>query len=148
LAGAHPAVTGRVYQLNVERLKKLWEALRLSPSAKESCSKYEPNGYIGNALRYIEQNYNEQLTLKAIAHAQNISRYHFARRFKAVTGYSFKEFLNRKRVEEAKELIRKDGVSVTQACYQVGFNDPTYFGRVFKRLVGRTPSDYRREFWL
>ena len=97
------------------------------------------------SVSYIDHNYTEQFSLDEIARRNNVSKYHFARRFKMATGFSFKEYLNHKRVEEAKALLRKNGVSIAEACYAVGFNDLSYFGRVFKRIEGRTPSAYRRQ---
>jgi AraC-like DNA-binding protein len=99
---------------------------------------------MGEAIRYIEGRFEEQLTLDEMARISNMSRFYFARRFKEATGHSFKEFLNRRRVQEAKDLMKRDGLNISQACYAVGFGDLSYFGRVFRRIEGQSPSDYKK----
>lgn len=143
----HAELAANVYRMNMERLIKLCLALlRHEQETPEDSPCHEPCRYIINAVSYIDHNYTEQFTLDEIARHNNVSKFHFARRFKMATGYSFKEYLNHKRVKEAKALIRNNGVSIAEACYAVGFNDLSYFGRVFKRIEGRTPSDYRRQW--
>ena len=66
-----------------------------------------------------------------------MSKYYFARTFKAVTGKTFKDYLNGKRVEQAMILLRSGEVNITEVCFQVGFNDPSYFDRVFGRIRAR-----------
>ncbi len=139
-------LVANAYRLNVERLVRLCIALlRHEHDSPYDSRDHESCRYVANAVSYIDHNYTEQFSLDEIAHRNNVSKYHFARRFKMATGFSFKEYLNHKRIEEAKALLRKNGVSIAEACYAVGFNDLSYFGRVFKRIEGRTPSDYRRQ---
>lgn len=146
ILSAHSAVVRNAYRLNVERLVKLCLTLLKHEQETLGSSQYpEQIHYVTNAVSYIDHNFNEQFTLDEIARHNNVSKFHFARRFKVVTGYSFKEYLNRKRVQEAKALISKNGMNISEACYAVGFNDLSYFGRVFKRIAGKTPSDYRRQ---
>ncbi len=143
---ANAELVANAYRLNVERLVKLCIALlRHEQELPYDSRNHEPCRYVVNAVSYIDHNYTEQFSLDEIARRNNVSKYHFARRFKMATGFSFKEYLNHKRVEEAKALLRKNGVSIAEACYAVGFNDLSYFGRVFKRIEGRTPSAYRRQ---
>lgn len=142
----HPTVIRNAYRLNVERLTKLCLALLKHEQSELADSLFpEQSRYITNAMSYIDHNFTEQFTLDEIARRNNVSKYHFARRFKAATGYSFKDYLNRRRVREAKALMRKNGLNIAEVCYAVGFNDLSYFGRVFKRLEGITPSDYRKQ---
>jgi AraC-like DNA-binding protein len=140
----HPTLAGNVHQLNAERLRMLCAAL-INRDAGAVDSDAVCNSYIINAIKYINVNYNEPLTLDDISRLNNVSKYHFARRFKAATGHSFKDYLNRKRVEKAKVLIRTNRLNIAEACYEVGFNDLSYFGRVFKKIEGRTPTDYRKQ---
>jgi AraC-like DNA-binding protein len=96
------------------------------------------------AVRYIEENYTTPLTLDEVANANAMSRFHFSRVFKLKTGLSFKKFLNRTRIKAAKSLMREEEMNVTEACFAVGFNDLSYFTRVFRVLEGVTPSSYRK----
>lgn len=140
----HPSLIGNVHQLNAERLRMLCAVLiNRDAGAVEGAAVC--NSYVINAIKYININYNEQLTLDDISRLNNVSKYHFARRFKAATGHSFKDYLNRKRVEKAKALIRTKRLNIAEACYEVGFNDLSYFGRVFKKIEGKTPTDYKKQ---
>ena len=99
---------------------------------------------IEKGRRYIEENLEKPLTLGEVSKEAGMSRFHFSRAFKAKTGISFKEHLNRKRIEAAKNLMKNEGMNVTEACFSVGFNNHSYFCRVFRRLEGIPPSSYRR----
>lgn len=99
---------------------------------------------IEKGRRYIEENLEKPLTLGEVSRKAGMSRFHFSRAFKAETGISFKEHLNRKRIEAAKNLMKDEDMNVTEACYSVGFNNHSYFCRVFKKLEGVAPSSYRR----
>lgn len=99
---------------------------------------------IEKALDYIDKKYAEQLTLEDVAEVNGMSKFHFSRIFNEKSGYSFKDYLNRKRIAEAKRLMREEEYNVSEACYSVGFNDVSYFGQVFKKLEQMNPSQYRR----
>ena len=72
-----------------------------------------------------------------------MSKYHFTRTFKAVTGNTFKTYHNKKRIEAAKKLLTNVEMSVTDVCYSLGFTDASYFNRVFRKHEDTTPSTYR-----
>ena len=100
---------------------------------------------IRKSFLYIEKNYMEPLTLDAVARESGMSKYHFSRVFKVEAGRSFGGYLNRKRIEVAKSLIEYQDMNITEACFAVGFNDLSYFSRVFRKLEGITPSSYRKD---
>jgi len=100
---------------------------------------------VKKAIQFIEANLTKPLTLTEVARESGMSKYHFARTFKALTGKTFKEYLNYRRVEQATILLRKGDITVTEVCFQVGFNDLSYFDRVFKKLVGKSPLAYQKE---
>ncbi len=145
LLGAHSAVLWNAYQLNLERLKMLCMAL-VKPRKTQGFDDVilPENSIIRDAVQFIDGKYGEQITLDELAHVSKLSRFHFARRFKEITGYPFKEYLNRKRVREAKNLMQLNGFNISEACYAVGFGDLSYFSRVFRRIEGQSPSDYRK----
>lgn len=78
------------------------------------------------------------------ARATGMSKYHFCGRLRSCTGLSFREYLARGRIARAKELLRDRGRSITDIFPDVGFKDRTHFGRVFKKLEGQLPSEFRR----
>lgn len=96
------------------------------------------------AIRHIDAHLDGALSLAAVARAAGMSKYYFCRRFKACTGLHFREYLVRRRIARAKELLKTTGRSITDIFPDVGFKDMTHFGRVFKKLEGQLPSEFRR----
>ena len=101
---------------------------------------------IESAKRFIEENLAESLRLEDVSRQAGMSKYYFERTFKAHTGETFKGYLNRLRIETAKSLLRDQEKRVTDVCYAVGYNDLSYFNRVFRRHEGMSPSSYRKQF--
>ena len=101
---------------------------------------------VRSALRYLERHYREgNAILGAIARA-GIAERTLKRRFKAATGTTLIEHVQNLRIEEAKRRLETSAVSVDEVGHEVGYEDASFFRRLFKRLVGLTPSDYRRMF--
>jgi two-component system response regulator YesN len=95
------------------------------------------------ALAFISSNLQRRLSLADCARACNLSPCEFSRRFHAEHGVSFSEYLLRQRVERAAALLAHADRSVSEAAYAAGFNDLSYFARVFRRFVGMPASAYR-----
>jgi two-component system response regulator YesN len=95
--------------------------------------------------QYITDNLREDINLKDTAAKFNLSPYYFSRTFKKVFGYNFSDYLNLIRINKAKELLKDDSLSVKEICYLVGYNDPNYFSKVFKKYEGVTPTEYREK---
>jgi|GEM_PF-857973 len=95
--------------------------------------------------QYIADNLKEDINLKDTAAKFNLSPYYFSRTFKKVFGYGFSDYLNLVRINKAKELLRDDSLSVKEIGYLVGYNDPNYFSKVFKKYEGVTPTEYREK---
>jgi AraC-like DNA-binding protein len=95
-------------------------------------------------VRYINENYDEPLTLPYISAHFYISPYYFSRIFKETTGFTFVEYLNSIRVQQAQRLLRETGLSVTEISEKVGFGSITQFGRKFKDIAKISPLNYRR----
>ncbi|WDF04934.1 AraC family transcriptional regulator [Shouchella hunanensis] len=94
---------------------------------------------------FIEANYQEDLKLEAIEVALHMSKYHLAKVFKEMTGATIFKYLYQRRVNQAKIEFLLHQTSVTEVCYQVGFNYPSHFTKVFKQLTGLTPEQYKRQ---
>lgn len=96
-----------------------------------------------DSLHYIENNLTDNsLSLEDVANNSYVSKWYYSKLFKEQFGITFKEFLIRRRIEKAKELIANNH-SITDVCYMVGYGDLTHFGRIFKDRVGVTPSMYK-----
>ncbi|MDO5424976.1 MAG: response regulator [Eubacteriales bacterium] len=96
-----------------------------------------------NIRAYIQNHYQEELSLQAAAGAMGYSDAYFCKIFKQYFGKNFTVYLTEFRMEMAKKLLADLTVNVKDVCQQVGFHDSNYFARVFKRNTGMTPSEYR-----
>lgn len=95
--------------------------------------------YVKSTLDYINDNLARPLTLDLLAERCGITKYHLARAFKRYTGQTVFTYLNTLRCLEA-ELCIANGMSVTQAAFENGFDSLPYFSRTYKRLIGTSPS--------
>lgn len=99
------------------------------------------------ALDYIQNNYMDpDLSLNSICSYLSISTSHFSTIFKEVTGETFMEVLIRTRMQKAKELLKNTTLKNYEIAEMVGFSDPHYFGISFKKMTGKTPTEYAREY--
>lgn len=96
------------------------------------------------AKRFIAEHQDEPLTLGQVAQAVNTSSFYFCKLFKKATGLNFTEYVSRVRVEKAKALLLNPNARVSEVAYEVGFQSLTHFNRVFRRIVGQSPTEYRR----
>ncbi|MGW1892023.1 helix-turn-helix transcriptional regulator [Streptomyces sp. NPDC002004] len=85
------------------------------------------------------------LDLDAVAAHAGYSRYHFVRAFKAAYGETPGQYLSRRRIERAEDMLRTANLSVTEICHLVGFSSLGTFSARFKALTGLTPSEYRSQ---
>jgi AraC-like DNA-binding protein len=102
-------------------------------------------GALGPALSYVESNYAEKIHLATAAKLCHLSPFQFSRNFKKENGLTFRAFVVRQRIQRAAQLMTESAVSVTEAAFVVGFNDLSYFARMFRRQLGVSPSHYRSE---
>ncbi|WP_166241982.1 AraC family transcriptional regulator [Paenibacillus turpanensis] len=100
---------------------------------------------ISEVITYIHGQYMEPLTLEEIAGRFYMSPFHLSRAFKQVTGFNFIEFLTSTRIKEGQRLLRNTNMRITDIAEQTGFSDSSHFTRVFKRICGLTPKEYRNE---
>ncbi|KUJ67621.1 AraC family transcriptional regulator [Streptomyces albus subsp. albus] len=91
----------------------------------------------------MDRDWAEPLDLDAVAAHAGYSRYHFVRAFKAVYGSTPGQYLSRRRIERAEELLRSANLTVTEICTLVGFSSLGTFSASFKKQTGLTPSAYR-----
>lgn len=97
-------------------------------------------------VQFIDQNFMDEVRLDRMEMEFFISKYHLSRTFREITGLSIFEYLCHKRIEKAKQLLQHDVSEnvVSDVCYRVGYNHPAHFSRVFKKLVGVSPIQYRK----
>ncbi len=98
---------------------------------------------VTKAKQFIQEHQGEDLSLDQVAKASHTSKFNLCKLFKKATGLTFTEFLSRARTETAKKLLLDRNLRVSEIAYEVGFQSLTHFNRVFKQVVGLSPSAYR-----
>jgi YesN/AraC family two-component response regulator len=94
------------------------------------------------AISYVEGHYHGEVRNEVVAELCGMNQFRFSRKFKQSYGLGFHEFVVRYRLREARRMLVNPASSVTQICYAAGFNDPSYFTRVFKKYFGGNPSQF------
>ena len=108
---------------------------------KEALREMRP---ITEAKHYIQQHYQEALRLEDVSTAVGFNATYFSTLFKKETGQNFMDYLTELRISKAKELLCGEELSVQDVAEQVGYRDLKYFSRLFKKLTGVSPSDYKK----
>ncbi|MFO8027375.1 MAG: PocR ligand-binding domain-containing protein [Opitutales bacterium] len=101
---------------------------------------------VGNAKRFIQDRYQQRISLDEAARAVNASTRHFCKVFKQATGRTFTDYLARVRVEKAKNLLQNPHLRVSEIAFETGFDSISQFNRSFKRITGLAPTRFRSEF--
>ena len=95
------------------------------------------------SVPYIRRHFREPLTLAEVAETFNVTQNHFCKYFKKITGVTYKEYLLQLRLEYAMKQIRLTQASITDICFDSGFNSPSYFTKAFRARFGKVPSECR-----
>src|SRR5438477_10506364 len=126
----------RLLSLLAQRLSILSNQLVVRRANNESTN-------MMRARQFIEDHQAEPLSLGRIARVANISRHYFCKMFKKATGISFIDYLSRVRVEKSKTLLVNPNSRISEAAFASGFQSMTNFNRAFRRIVGRSPTQFR-----
>jgi len=100
---------------------------------------------ITRAKQFILEHQTEHLSLGQVAMAVNTSTFYFCKLFKKATSLNFTEYLSRARIEKARNLLLNPNLRISEIAYEVGFQSLTHFNRVFKKLAGQSPTEYRAQ---
>jgi two-component system response regulator YesN len=100
------------------------------------------NHIVRATREFLEQHYAEDISLEDVAEQVNISPQYYSKLIKKTTGFNFIDWLSMLRVKKAKELLNNSDYTVKEVCFMVGYKDPNYFSRIFKKRIGITPSEY------
>jgi AraC-like DNA-binding protein len=100
---------------------------------------------ITRAKEFIQRNQGEELSLGLVARAVNTSTFYFCKLFKKSTGLNFTDYVARVRIEKAKNLLLNPHLRISEIAYEVGFQSLTHFNRVFKKILGQSPTEYRAQ---
>ena len=103
------------------------------------------NSFIEKAIKYVQENYQNSISLADVARECSISKVHLSRKFKEKMGIGLNEYMVIYRLKKAKELLlTQDKMSICEVAFDCGFNDSNYFSWLFKKTYGVTPSQYRK----
>ena len=98
---------------------------------------------VARARSFIAEHQGEELSLKEVARAVNTSAFYFCKMFKQATGLTFTDYLARVRVEKVKNLLLNPHKRISEAAFEAGFQSLSQFNRVFKKIEGLSPSEFR-----
>lgn len=101
-------------------------------------------GMLHKAKDYIETHYADSITLEQVAEYVELSPFYFSKLFKERFGMTFIDYLTEIRINKAKAEMEHQGKSLKEICFSVGYKDPNYFSRVFKKQTGLSPSEFRK----
>jgi len=99
---------------------------------------------IQQVVTFLEEHFADGVTMADAAATIGLSRFHFSRLFHRVTGRTFQTYVGQLRVERAKMLLANNAVAVTDVARRVGFKDVSHLDRTFRKIVGQSPTEYRR----
>lgn len=116
------------------------------PYASMASNVVHGDGLILKCQTWLAENYARPDVIAGVTQLSGLAKRTFDRRFKAATGYAPLAYVQALRIEEAKHLLETDAMPVDAVGRQVGYEDPASFRRLFRRLSGLTPGDYRRRF--
>lgn len=98
---------------------------------------------IYRAVQYVQNHFAEKITLEAVANEVYLSPAYFSKVFKEEMEISFNSYLNRYRIDKSREILRNTSIALVDVSAMVGYEDQSYFSKVFKKITGVTPGRYR-----
>jgi len=126
-----------------ELLENIWQIIRDITSHNADKGKVDTMEFFKTIEEYISQNLRQPLSLESVCSHIGISQTYLSRLFRKYTNMSFNKYVTLHRIEEAKKLIDTySNILVHDVAYAVGYDNPSYFSRVFREVVGVTPTEY------
>ncbi len=117
----------------------------LRHGVKKNCALSEGADKIQHVARYISENFTEPLTLDDAARMACMEKTYFSKRFKALTGFNFSSYITQLRLSAARQLLLNTEMNISEIAAQAGFSGSNYFGDVFLRVYGLSPTEYRKQ---
>lgn len=107
---------------------------------------HEGYSLLKEAQAYVDDYFRDAITLEDVAAHIGLSPQYLSKLFKQTAGQTFIDYVTQLRIHEAERLLKSTHLSHKQICFEVGYHDPNYFSRVFKKITGQSPSTYRSYF--
>lgn len=115
----------------------------LNPEIMLPAAMKKNNIRLQNIFTYVEQHFHEEVDIQKVASLANLSVPSFCTYFKKIMKVTFTDFLNQYRIQRSCILLQQDK-TITEACFECGFNNVTYFNKVFKKFLNTTPSSFKK----
>ena len=142
---------------NIEKIPELYKELKnlrekefdeeirreLSKDKKEELKKYSDS--IEKCLKIIGEKYDKNITLDEITKEVAVSKNYFCYLFKKEMGMSLWSYLTQVRLDKAKELLKNTDMKTYEIAFKVGYDNPSYFSKIFKKIENMTPNEYREK---
>jgi two-component system response regulator YesN len=136
--------------INLKSAPEIWEFAQnfVTDNIQEisRLKKSRASALIAIVSDYLDNNYAQEISLEDVASYVQISSFYLSKIFKKELGENFIDYLTGIRIRKAKEILANPLNNVKDACYQVGYHDPNYFARVFKKISGMTPTEYQSKY--
>ena len=132
----------------IQFLKRLEEAQNYTLLNAEGFileTELQDNDRINVVFNFVKKEFQRQISLEEISEKVNMTVPAFCRYFKKITGKTFTQFVNEYRLAHAAKLLHEKQISITDVCYESGFNNFSHFNKQFKNFTGKSPSVYRNE---
>lgn len=129
---------------DIEKVKKIIDKVLESKKGKDVMDSNGIKGKIEKVKRFTERNCFKKISLKEAADVAFLSQKYLSRVFKQITGMNFSGYKLKVKIEKSKELLKKTDYNINQISDKLGYENTESFIRQFKKLVGRTPTEYRK----
>lgn len=136
-----------VFYMNDHEQLRMWFVEKIREAARNMTTGSEDHTHhlIRRAQEYIDNHFQKDISLDDISRELDISPYYFSKLFKEETGENFVEYVTARRISKAKSLLKEADKSIKEICMEVGYSDPNYFSRIFKKYQGVTPTEYKEQ---
>ncbi|WMT43624.1 helix-turn-helix domain-containing protein [Paenibacillus sp. D2_2] len=131
------------FSLVTEPAESLFQHLIAIRDAYHKSAADGPSSYIQQSVAYIQEHLDSNITLQQVAGAVHLHPHHFSEVFKREMGINYIEFVTRERMRRAEELLTQSPAKISEIAKSVGYEDIKYFGQLFKKHSGKTPSEFR-----
>jgi transcriptional regulator GlxA family with amidase domain len=140
-------VAGAETAMQVARVNLIdWHHIGQQPFARLARTRQVEDAIIGRCQVWVAEHYDEPSPVREMVRLSGLPERTFKRRFKASTGMSPLEYVHAVRIEEAKQLLETTDSPIEAVAVEVGYEDPAFFGRLFRRSVNLTAAQYRKRF--
>ncbi len=140
-----PVMSAKKYEAMVKLLSIFAQHLSIASNQIVVQREHAEPPIITKAKAYIQAHQADDISLGSVAKAVNTSTFYFCKMFKKITGLNFTNYLSRIRIEKAKNLLLNPNLRISEIAFEVGFQSLTHFNRVFKKIIGQSPTQYRNQ---